>query len=97
MAQFRKKPVVIGAITFDELVQHGRDNGANIVSGMPWSFQYQGCAVSHENDRHYLVNAPYGTTYRTLNVKPGDMLLSDANGELSALDADSFAATYEAA
>lgn len=33
MAKFRKKPVVIEAITFDELVDYGRANGANIVNG----------------------------------------------------------------
>ena len=34
MALFRKKPVVIEAITFAQLVQHGRDSGANIVNGI---------------------------------------------------------------
>lgn len=32
-------------ITFDEFVQYGRDNGANIVGGMPWSFTYNGHPV----------------------------------------------------
>ena len=38
MAKFQKKPVEVEAITFDELVQHGREVGGNIVNGMPWSF-----------------------------------------------------------
>lgn len=47
--KFRKKPVVIEAITFDEFVQFGRDSGATIVKGMPWHFQYKGFGISHEN------------------------------------------------
>ena len=37
--KYRKKPVVIEAITFDELVEYGKAHGGNIVDGMPWSFQ----------------------------------------------------------
>ena len=46
MSHYRKKPVVIEAITFDELVAHGLANGANVVNGMPWSFQYKGQPVT---------------------------------------------------
>ena len=45
--KYRKKPVVIEAITFDELVEHGRQSGA-IVNGMPWSFEYNGHPITHE-------------------------------------------------
>jgi hypothetical protein len=37
------------------LVQHGRDSGANIVGGMPWSFNYNGHPVTHENNQKYLI------------------------------------------
>jgi hypothetical protein len=47
MNQFRKKPVVITAITFDQLVAHGIAAGGNVVNGMPWSFQYNGHPVTH--------------------------------------------------
>lgn len=63
-------PAVAGAInevhpdagrryTFDEFVQYGRDHGANIVNGMPWSFKFHGHAVSHETDDHYLICIPH--------------------------------------
>ena len=42
-------------ITFDQLVQHGKDAGGNIVNGMPWSFEFEGYHVTHENDNCYLV------------------------------------------
>jgi hypothetical protein len=97
MAEFRNKPVLVETITFDELVQHGRDNGANIVSGMPWSFQYKGCAVSHENDERYLINAPFGDFHRSLDVRPCDMVVTYSQGKIDVIDADAFNAGYEPA
>lgn len=47
--------------TFEQFVQHGRDMYANIVNGMPWSFYFKGCAVTHENDNLYLISTPTGT------------------------------------
>lgn len=91
MALFRKKPVVIEAITFAQLVQHGRDSGANIVNGMPWSFTYAGHAISHENDERYLIPTLEGT----MNMTPGDMLITGVQGEIYPCKADIFVATYE--
>lgn len=56
---------MVEAIKFDELVQHGRDNGANIVNGMPLSFSYAGHAISHENDQRYLIPTLEGTMNMT--------------------------------
>lgn len=91
--KFRKKPVVIEAITFDELVQHGRDSGGNIVNGMPWSFTYAGHAVTHETDACYLIP----TLERTMKLAPGDMLITGVKGEIYPCKGDIFAATYEPA
>lgn len=93
---FRVKPAVVTAITFAQLAQHGRDNGANIVNGMPWSFQYAGRAVSHEKDHHYLVNdyQPLGIA-RTLNVRPGDMLVTDNRGVMEVMSVTEFNAAFE--
>ena len=90
--KFRKKPVVIEAITFDELVQHGKENGANIVNGMPWSFSYQGHPISHENDTCYLIP----TTEGIMNFTPSDMLITGVNGEIYPCKRDIFIKTYEA-
>lgn len=89
--KYRKKPVVIEAITFEEFVQYGRDNGANIVNGMPWSFSYNGHAISHENDQCYLINTLEGTLYFT----PLDMLITGVKGEIYPCKLDIFEATYE--
>lgn len=75
--KYRYKPTPpVEAITFDELVQHGRIHGANIVNGMPWSFDYQGWGVTHENDRLYLVCKGAAT----LRVTPDDMLVGQGDG-----------------
>lgn len=57
-------------ITFDDLVEFGRQNGANIVNGMPWSFNYRGLPVTHENDDCYLITTPSGT----LRIERGEVL-----------------------
>lgn len=89
MAQFRKKSVEVEAITFDELVAHGIANGGNIVNGMPWSFQYKGHGITHENDDCYLI--PYHRFDR------GDMLVTDVDGSIYPCKPDVFAAMYESA
>ena len=90
--KFRKKPIVIEAITFDELVEHGRDVGGNVVGGMPWSFNYGGYPVTHENDNCYLVTTLEGV----MRFERGAMLITGVKGEIYPCAGDIFAATYEA-
>jgi hypothetical protein len=89
--KFRKKPIVVEAITFDGLVEYGRNNGANIVNGMPWSFQYKGQPITHENDQCYLIPTPEGT----MKFTPNDMLITGVNGEIYPCKLDIFEKTYE--
>ncbi len=35
MAKYRKRLVIIDAITFDEFVEYGKKHSDNIVNGMP--------------------------------------------------------------
>jgi len=91
MAQYRKKPVVIEAITFDELVKHGLENGANVNNGMPWSWNYKGHPITHENDETYLIPTLEGTMVFTKN----DMLITGVNGEIYPCKIDIFEKTYE--
>lgn len=72
MAQYRVKPQIFEAITFDELVEYGKNNGANIVNGMPWSFHYRGCPITHENDSCYLVLTKKGS----MRMTPETMLIT---------------------
>lgn len=91
MAQYRKKPVVIEAITFDELVAHGIAQGAACYNGMPWSFQYKGQPISHENDDCYLIPTLEGV----MNMGRDDMLITGVAGEIYPCKPDIFTATYE--
>lgn len=47
-------------LSFDELVQHGLNNGATVVNGMPWSWKINGKAVSHENNECYIIETING-------------------------------------
>lgn len=89
--KFRKKPVVIEAITFAELVQHGLENTTNVVNGMPWSFEYEGHPITHENDQCYLIPSLEGAMFFT----PDDMLITGVNGEIYPCKRDIFEKTYD--
>lgn len=91
MAKYRKKPVIIEAITFQELVEHGKVNGGNIVNDMPWSFDFKGHQITHENDQCYLIPTLEGTH----NMTPNDMLITGVKGEIYPCKIDIFEATYE--
>lgn len=99
MTQFRKKPVVITAITFDQLVAHGIEQckaegrQSNIVNGMPWSFSYAGHPITHENDDCYLIPTLEGT----MKMGRDDMLITGVKGEIYPCKRDIFEATYDAA
>lgn len=91
MAKYRKKPVVVEAITFDELVVYGLNNCANVVDGMPWSFEYQGQPITHENNQCYLIPTKEGT----MRFTPGDMLITGTLGEIYPCKIDIFNTIYE--
>lgn len=89
--KFRKKPVVVEAITFDELILHGVAVGGNIVNDMPWSFAYQGYPITHENDNCYLIPTLEGT----MRFQRGDMLITGVKGEIYPCKPHIFAEIYE--
>lgn len=91
MSKFRKKPVTIEAITFDELVEYGRNVKGNIIGGMPWSFKYNGYPVTHENDDCYFISTLEGT----MRMNRGDMLITGVQGEIYPCKPDIFESTYE--
>ncbi len=94
MAFFRKKPIVVEAITFDELVAYGLEvcgSTFNIVNGMPWSFDYKGHPITHETDTCYLIPTLEGTMHFT----PDDMLITGVKGEIYPCKKDIFEASYD--
>jgi hypothetical protein len=91
--KYRKKPVVIEAITFEELIAHGISEGAPLHNGMPWSFSYAGYPITHENDDCYIVPSLEGP----MRFERGAMLITGVKGEIYPCAGDIFAATYEIA
>lgn len=95
---FRKKPVVVTAITFDQLLDHGRTwlrekLQALGPNGMPWHFEYGGRHISHEHDDTYLIPTPEGT----MQMGPNDMLITGVAGEIYPCKREIFDATYDRA
>jgi hypothetical protein len=89
--KYRKKPVVIEAITFEEFLEYGKVCGGNMVNGMPWAFKYKGHPVTHHNDGCYLIPTLEGTH----DFTPLDMLITGVNGEIYPCKRDIFEKTYE--
>lgn len=94
MPYFRKKQLVIEAITFDELVEYGKATpGVNLVNGIPGSFDYKDHVITiYENDTCYLIPTLEGT----FRMDRGDMLITGVNGEIYPCKPDIFEKTYEA-
>jgi hypothetical protein len=63
-------------ISFKEFIQHGMDNGANIVNGMPWSWKINGKSVTQENDYCYIVETIFGSE----KFYNGDLLVAHESG-----------------
>lgn len=106
MAKYRKKPVVIDAYTFDEFVAIGQSAVAEVMRGIPWSFDFTTCVeddkgnrhykihpITHENDDCYLIPTLEGT----MKFNRGEMLIVGVKGEVYPCKADIFEATYDPA
>lgn len=89
--KFIRKPIVIDAISFEDFIQHGRDSGAIINNGMPWSFTYLGRPVSHETDDHYLITLSSGAT---VHFTKDMMLVNDGINALYVLSKKDFDSVF---
>lgn len=92
MGKYKKLPVEIEAISFDEFVQYGLNaEGANIVNGQPLHFEYKGHPVTQENATVYLIPTKEGVMHFT----PNDVLITGVQGEIYPCKKDIFLATYQ--
>lgn len=73
------------------MVEYGKASGANMVDGMPWSFEYNGHPITHENDECYLIPTLEGTD----NMTPKDMLITGVQGEVYPCKIAVFEAKYD--
>jgi hypothetical protein len=90
MAYYSKKESIVKAITFEELIEYGKNNGGNMVNGLPWSFNYNGHPVTNENDECYLVCTPD----ETIKFTPQDILVTEFGGEIYSFPKDLFLKTH---
>lgn len=81
--KYKTRPIVIDAISFTELVEFGKKYGGNLVDGMPWSFQYKGHPVTHENDECYIVDSD-------IKINISDMLVLTDDGNAYSCNEDIF-------
>lgn len=91
---YRKKPVVIEAITFDEFVKYGANqcpDDAKLHDGFAWHFKYKDHPVTHENNECYIIPTLEGM----MNFTPKDMLITGIAGEIYPCKLDIFNETYE--
>lgn len=91
MRKYVKKPVVIEALTFKEMIMYGLDNSDSIVNGVPWSFDINGHHITHVTDDIYLITTLEGDHLMTLD----DMLIIGIKGEIYPCKLDIFELTYE--
>lgn len=90
--KYYKRNASVEAVTFDELVQHGIEQDADLIRGMPRFFKYRGHRITHENDNCYLIASPAGGS---LPFKRGDMLTFCGDGSLFPMELAYFCMTYE--
>lgn len=91
MGKATKKQIEIEFITFDELVQYGKNQGVPEYNGMPWSFDYKGHSITHENDTTYLIPTLEGN----LQMTPNDVLITGIQGEIYPCKKDIFELSYD--
>ena len=82
MAKFKMKPMIVEALTFDEVMEYGLTQTKNVYHDKPWSFTYMGVPFTHETDYCYIIG---GDTRFTNN-----QMLVIKDGELSVVDIDAF-------
>ncbi len=58
--KYIRKPEIVEAVTFDEFLEYGKKNvkhSSLSSNDMPWSFDFRGLPVTHENDECYLITS----------------------------------------
>lgn len=93
--KYRSKET-IEAVGFQELVEIAlATEGANIVNGVPWAFEYKGANATHETDDLYLISGkePGGGLF-SIKFERGDFLVTGSDGELFTLSPETLADNY---
>lgn len=90
MAKFRKKPVEIEALTFNEMLQYGAENGGMLVDGVPESFMINNYPIWRVYN-NYKIRTLEGDHLMTRD----DILIIGVKGEIYPCKKDIFEMTYD--
>lgn len=85
MAKYVKKPVVIEAVTYEELIKNGH--------GKPIELEYNGYIIKRWDDDHYIIPTLEGD----MLLGKDDMLITGVDGEIYPCKKEIFEKTYEKA
>lgn len=85
--KYRKKPVIVEAITFQEFIDHIKETTQEPY----WRISYQGVDIYRKNDKYYFMPTLEGIH----NFTPSDMLITGIEGEVYPCKIDIFEKTYE--
>ena len=77
MAKFKMKPMIVEALTFDELMEYGLKHTNDIIHYMPWSFEFMGIPVTHETDDCYIVGTERFTRNHLLVIKDDEVSITE--------------------
>ncbi len=86
MAKYIHQNELVEVLTFDEFIEVGKILGANIVNDMPWSFEFHGYPVTHENDNWYIVG--------DMDFRRGDLITLDQYGDIGTISLKKFKDQY---
>jgi len=89
--KYRKLPVIIEAITFEEFVKYGNNSATVGIDTWGIEFIYKGYKISRKNKDCYLIPTLEGT----MEFSRDDMLITGVNGEIYPCKLDIFEKTYE--
>lgn len=93
MAKYKRKQDSVQALNWEEFIQYGKENVDHLTEGMPWSFNYKGNPVTHENDeRYYITSSVGGGSY---HMEPGKMLVMYDDRSVNILPELQFNQLYE--
>lgn len=93
MTKYKEKPAIVNAITWKEFIAYGKEHDPTLAHNFPWSFEYQGYPVTHENDECYLITTDSHIMYMT----PEHMLITDIYGAIQVFQTSIFNQMYELA
>jgi len=79
MATFRKLGPIVEAITFNELIEFGKNTNSLEENPENWSFDYHGYLVKYKNETVFIIK----DRWDDLKFTPRDVLILDIQNNIS--------------